>query len=159
MTPFTILLLNKRRRLSQSSKMTIGKFITITLITSIWINASEVFRYFILIRPQVQAFFNNQPGIAEMDWGIFVIWGFWDTLLTVILVFISWLFVSKFGNNIRSIFLAGTLVWSSVFVIFWVAAANMGLASWDILLIALPLSWVEMVVGVWIICRLGVIKS
>ncbi len=130
------------------------QFLIITLLTSIWINISEVFRYFVFVRPEIQAFFNYQTGIAAMDWGIFSIWGLWDTLLTAILVFIFWLYSKSFGNTSKSIFLSGTIVWAAIFVIFWVATANMGLSSWKILLITLPLSWFEMIVGAGIAAQL-----
>jgi len=134
-------------------QLSVKQFFIITLITSIWINASEVFRYFVFVKPRVQAFFDHQPGIAEMDIGIFAIWGVWDTLLTAVLVMTFWMVAQTFGNNGRSVFTGGTLVWATVFVIFWVATANMGLCNWSILLITLPLSWIEMIVGAWIAGR------
>jgi len=130
------------------------QFITITLITSIWINISEVFRYFVFVMPKVKSFFNNKEGVAEMDWGIFTIWGLWDTLLTAVLVFIFWLYAKSFGFNLRSVLVSSTIVWSSIFVIFWVATANMGLSDWDSLLVILPLCWLEMVIGAWISLKL-----
>ena len=130
------------------------QFLIITLITSIWINVSEVFRYFVLVMPRVKSFFDNKTGVAEMDLGIFAIWGFWDTLLTAVLVFVFWLYSKSFGFNSKSALISGTIVWSAVFVIFWVATANMGLSDWNILLFTLPLSWIEMVVGGWIALNL-----
>ncbi len=130
------------------------QFAIITLIVSIWINISEVFRYFVFVMPRVKSFFGNQYGIAEMDLGVFSIWGFWDTLLTAVLIFIFWLYAKSFGNNNKSVLVSSTLVWVSVFVIFWVATANMGLSNWKILLITLPLSLLEMIVGAWIASKL-----
>ncbi len=130
------------------------QFIIITLIVSIWINISEVFRYFVFVMPRMKSFFKNQSGIAEMNLGIFSIWGFWDTLLTSVLVFIFWLYSKSFGNNNKSVLISGTIVWVSIFVIFWVATANMGLSNWRILLITIPLSLFEMLVGAWIASKL-----
>ncbi len=135
-------------------KFATKQFLMITLVVSIWINISEVFRYFVFIRPRIKSFFDGRDGIAEMDLGIFTIWGFWDTLLTLALVFIFWLFARTFGNSTITVLLAGTVVWSTVFVIFWVATANMGLSDWKTLLIALPLSLLEMVVGAWLASKL-----
>ncbi|MDH7448188.1 hypothetical protein [Aquimarina sp. 2201CG14-23] len=135
-------------------KINFKHFIIITLLTSIWINISEVFRYFVLVMPRVKSFFDDKQGVADMDFGIFTIWGVWDTLLTSILVFVFWLYSKSFGNSNRSAFISGTIVWFAVFVIFWVATANMGLSEWKILWIVLPLSWLEMVVGAWIASRL-----
>jgi len=129
-------------------------FVYITLITSIWINTSEVFRYFLFVMDRTKSFFPNKENVAEMDLGIFVIWGIWDTILTAFVVLIFWLYAHVFGNNNRSVFISGTIVWVSVFVIFWVATANMGLSSWNILLITLPLSWIEIIVGSLIASRL-----
>lgn len=130
------------------------QFIFITLITSIWINASEIFRYFLFVMERTKSFFPNKEGIAEMNIIIFSIWGIWDTILTAIIVYIFWLYASVFGNTMRSIFISGTLVWIAVFVIFWVATANMGLAHWNILFITLPMSWFELIVGSWIASKL-----
>ena len=135
-------------------KIRLKRFIIITLLTSIWVNISEVFRYFVLVMPRVKAFFNYQSGIAEMDLKIFAVWGVWDTILTTILVFVFWLTAKAYGNTNKAIFIAGTTVWIGVFVIFWVATANMGLCEWSILGMTLPLSWLEMIVGAWIAAKL-----
>ena len=126
------------------------KFIVATLITSIWINASEVFRYFVFIRPRVRDFFDYKNGIAEIDVSIFTIWGLWDTLLTAVLVFAVWLCTQVYMQAKKVILISGTFIWASVFIIFWVATANMGLSEWSILFIALPLSLFEMLIGAWI---------
>ena len=130
------------------------QFAIITLTTSIWIHLSEIFRYSFFIMSRVKSFFNDKAGVVEMSSSISAIWILWDTLLTAILVFIFWLYAKSFGNNPKSVLISGTIVWLSVFVIFWVATANMGLSHWNILLIALPLSWVEMVVGTLIASKL-----
>jgi len=131
-------------------KLNLKHFIIITLLTSIWIHISETFRYFVFVMPEVKSFFDNNPNIADMDLTIFAIWGFWDTLLTSILVFIFWLYSRVFGNSNHSVLISGTIVWGAVFVIFWIATANMGLAEWNSLWITLSLSWLEMIVGAWI---------
>lgn len=137
-----------------NQKFDLKQFIIVTLLVSIWINISEVFRYFVLVRPRVKAFFTEREGIADINLGIFTIWGFWDTLLTVILVLVFWLYAKAYGNNSKSIFTSALIVWFAVFVIFWVATANMGLSNWDILLITLPLSLLEMVIGTWLASKL-----
>lgn len=125
------------------------QFVIITLLVSIWIHISEVFRYFVLVMPRMKTFFQDQSGIADMNMGIFSIWGLWDTLLTVILVFVFWLYARSFGNTAKSVWVSGIFVWMAVFVIFWVATANMGMSEWSILFITLPLSLLEMLVGAW----------
>jgi len=137
-----------------TKKFNFKHFVIITLLTSIWINISEVFRYFVLVMPRVKSFFDDKDGVADMDLGIFAIWGLWDTLLTGVLVFVFWLYSRIFGGSNRSVLSSGTIVWVAVFVIFWVATANMGLSEWEILWITLPLSWSEMIIGAWIASKL-----
>lgn len=127
--------------------ISINKFILVTIMVSIWINISEIFRYFIIVMPRVKAFFEYKTGIAEMNVIIFSIWGIWDTLLTAILVYITLLLTQNNKDILKSSLASGTLVWLSTFVIFWLATANMGLCEWGLLLIVLPLSLFEMIVG------------
>ncbi len=135
-------------------KFNFKNFIVVTLLVSIWINVSEVFRYFVFVIPRIKSYFPNKLGIADMDLKIFAIWGFWDTILTASLVFIYWLYSRVFGNSNRSVLISGTFTWLVIFVIFWIANANMGLSEWQILMITLPLSWLEMIVGNWIAFKL-----
>ncbi|OEK00263.1 hypothetical protein BFP97_01485 [Roseivirga sp. 4D4] len=138
-----------------TKKFRVKQFIIVVLITSIWINASEILRYFLLVMPMMKDYWGGvDHRIAEMDGLIFSIWGLWDTLLTGVLVFVVWLYTQFFGSSNRSIIFSSSLVWAAVFVIFWVATSNMGLSNWGILLVALPLSWVEMVIGGWISVKL-----
>ncbi|MDW3193985.1 MAG: hypothetical protein R8G66_16545 [Cytophagales bacterium] len=139
----------------QIEKFNLRQFILIALVTSIWINASEIFRYFVFVMPMTKDYWQaaNQA-VAEMNVVVFSIWGLWDILLTGVLVFVVWLYGQVFGSSMKSILTSATLVWAAVFVIFWVASANMGLSNWEILLVALPLSWIEMVIGGWIATRL-----
>ena len=143
----------------KTKRFDLKQFIYITLIVSIWINVSEIFRYFLFVMERIKTFFPNKTDVAEMDFIIFSIWGIWDTTLSAIVVFIFWLYANAFGNNNRSVFISSTIVWGSVFVIFWVATANMGLSEWNVLWIILPLSWIEMVIGTWIVSILYKRKS
>ncbi len=134
-------------------------FLVITLIVSIWVNASEVFRYFVLVRPEMHEYLSVVPGVVDMDWGIFVIWGFWDTLLTALYVFLFWLCAKVFGNNAKSILVSGFMSWCFFFLLFWVGLANMNLSSWRFLLIVLPLALVESVVASYIASKLYLRKN
>lgn len=136
-------------------KFKLKPFILIVLITSVWINASEILRYFLFVMPMTKDYWRaSHHAVAEMNVMIFSIWGLWDTLLTGVLVFVVWLYSQVFGTSFKSILTSATLVWAAIFVIFWVASANMGLSDWQMLWIALPLSWIEMIVGGWISTRL-----
>ena len=130
------------------------QFILVVLLVSLWVHASEVFRYFVLVMPRMKAYWEDMPGIAEMNLGIFSIWGIWDTLLTALLVFMYWMYSKVFGDKVSSIFNSATLAWLFTFVIFWVAAANMGYTDWSLLWITLPLSWLELLIANWMASRL-----
>lgn len=130
------------------------QFVIISLIVSIWINASEVFRYFVIVMPETREYLQMVPNVAAMDLGIFAIWGLWDTLLTLSVVFTFWLVANAFGNHLRSVFLAGTAFWVFFFVLFWLGQFNMGLSEPGLLLVVLPLAWLEMVVACFIASRL-----
>lgn len=129
-------------------------FLIIVLITSIWVNASEVFRYFIFVMPRVKEYWNGLETVADMNWTIFSIWGIWDTILTAMTVFLFWLYAQRFGNNNRSILISATITWIFFFVLYWVGAANMGYTDWSILWITLPLSLIELVIANFIASKL-----
>jgi hypothetical protein len=125
------------------------KFITTVLITSIWVNISEVFRYFVIVMPQMRKDLSAIPNVAPMDWVVFSIWGVWDTILTAFIVFIAWLCFNVFGKSMKTILVAGTTCWL-FFLLFWIGMVNMNLAKPSLLLFTLPLSWIEMTVAAWI---------
>lgn len=123
------------------------QFIIHVLLVSIWINISEVFRYFAIVMPEGRSFLTALPGALPMSLPVFAVWGVWDTLFTGFVVFLFWLVAQVFGNNRRSILLAGTIGWAGFFLLFWVGFCNMGLASPLLALKALPLAWFEVVVA------------
>jgi len=125
-------------------------FIVIVIITSIWINISEVFRYFIIVRPEMHTYLHMVPNVADMNLGIFALWGLWDTVLSSLVVFTFWLMAEKFGYNSKTVLLAGTFSWAWLFFMFWFASANMNLTSWSFVTIPMVLSWFEMVVASYI---------
>ena len=130
------------------------KFVLVALVVSIWINLSEVFRYFVIVMPKTRKYLSMVPGVAPMDWGVFAIWGIWDTLLSALVVFVYWLVAQRFGNNLKSVVFAGTTSWLFFFLLFWVAMVNMALSSVALAAIALPLAWIEMVIASYIASKL-----
>ncbi|MEM9487357.1 MAG: hypothetical protein AAGA83_27130 [Cyanobacteria bacterium P01_F01_bin.116] len=130
------------------------QFILITLIASLWINASEVLRYFAFVMPSLRQSLAAIEGVAPMNWGVFAIWGGWDTLLTGLVVFMVGLFAQLYGNTLRSALIAGKISWLFFFVLFWVGMVNMGLAEWSLAGLALLWSWFELVVASGIAVKL-----
>ncbi|MEO0473606.1 MAG: hypothetical protein AAF206_28605 [Bacteroidota bacterium] len=123
-----------------------GRIFRVVILCSLWIHISEVARYFLLIRAKMKSDFPELPHVADMNTGIFMIWGLWDTLLTAVCVIILWLMQQQFDRSRQTILQAATLSWLALFVILWVGIANMGVGKWDTLWLALPWAWIELVV-------------
>ena len=134
-------------------------FVLVTIIVSLWVNASEVFRYFLFVRPEMHNYLSALPNVADMNWGIFAIWGLWDTLLSALYVFLFWLCAQVFGNNTNAIVISGFVSWCFFFVLFWVGMANMNLSSWSYLVIVLPLALLETLVAAYIASKLYLRKT
>lgn len=128
-------------------------FVLVLLAAYLWLNVSEVFRYFAFVMPMTRDAMAVVQDVAPMNFAVFIIWGLWDTLLFAVVGIIAWLFHEKFGGGILNAFAAGTLLWLTVFCIFWLAVWNMNLTVMRVPLIALPLAWIEMVVVVAILQR------
>jgi len=121
------------------------------LIVALWINASEVFRYFAFIMPMMRDAFSDVIDVAPMNLPVFLIWGLWDTILLTAVMGFVWFYLDRFGWTIPNALLAGTLVWLAIFGILWLGLFNMNLATPLILAVALPLSWLELVVAALIL--------
>ena len=130
------------------------QFVVITLLTSIWINIAEIFRAVVIAFPRIKAFFGDRIVIGEMELSNALIWGLWDTLLTIVLVFIYWLTANTFGKNFKSIFISATITAVATLGIFWIATVNTGLGEWSTAFIVFPVAWIEMIIGAWIASKL-----
>ena len=95
--------------------------------------------------------FPQVEGIAPMNLPVFAIWGAWDTILVLAVTGFVFLFFDRFGNGLLQAIIAGSLIWTAIFVILWLGLFNMNIATGAILAIALPLSWLEMVVAALIV--------
>jgi hypothetical protein len=127
--------------------LTTKNFIIISLLVSIWVNASEVFRYFVIVKPEMQSTLSMVPNVASMDLTIFSIWGIWDTILTMCCVFMYYLYSEKYGRSVSSIIKAGTISWAFFFLLFWIGLPNMNLVNWSFIFLPLALAWIEMIVA------------
>jgi hypothetical protein len=121
------------------------------LIATAWINLSEVFRYLAIVMPAMRQDLSGVPNVAPMNLAVFSIWGLWDTILTCMLILIVWLCKDRFSNKNKMILVAGTIMWTSFFLLFWLGMVNMNLAKPALAMKALPLAWLEMVFGAWLV--------
>ncbi|MRT94585.1 hypothetical protein [Ancylomarina sp. 16SWW S1-10-2] len=133
------------------------QFIIITLITSAWIHIGETSRAALVAFPRIAAFFEGKLqviGLEQAQASHALIWVAWDTLLTAVLVFMFWLCAKAFGNNLKAILISGTVTSFATLGIFWIATVNTGLGEWSTAFIIFPIAWAELVIGAWIASRL-----
>lgn len=136
------------------NKLGFSSHVMVVVLVSVWVNASEVFRYFAIVMPETREFLHMVPNIAPMNLTVFLIWGLWDTLLTTMIVVMYWLVAQHRGHSFSSASIAGLASWAFFFVLFWVGMINMSLTSVQLALIALPLALLETVVASGIACLL-----
>jgi len=116
-------------------------------INLVWINASEVARYFGLVMPMMRAALSEAPNVAPMNLPVFLVWGLWDTIVQAAVIGFTWLLLEKIGYGVRNALAAGAMVWAAVFGVLWLGVFNMNLATPKILLAALPWALVEMCIA------------
>lgn len=122
-------------------------FWIVFLVLMFWINASEIFRYFVFVLPMMREAFEVVGDVAPVNLAVFVSWMFWDTVLICATLGFVWIYLDRFGDGWRNAVTAGTLIWASVFGLLWLGLINMNLATINIAAIALPLAWLEMVIS------------
>lgn len=130
-----------------SSRLPIG-FWTAFLANVVWINLSEVVRYFAFVMPMMREALPGVPDAAPMSVPVFLVWGLWDMILITVVTAVAWVLLGQFGRRIQAVFTIGTGIWLGIFGILWLGLFNMNLAPWSVLAVALPLAWLEMVIAV-----------
>lgn len=130
-----------------SSSLFARPFWITLLFNALWINASEVFRYFAFVMPMMRAAFPQIEDVAPMNLAVFIIWGLWDTVLLFVVTGFVWIYLERFGNSLRNALIAGAFAWLGIFVILWLGLFNMNLAPANVLAVALPLSLIELLVA------------
>lgn len=136
---------------SMAPKHQTSPFLAALFINFLWINLSEVFRYFVFVMPMMREAFPGVSDIAPMNIPVFLIWGVWDTILVVTATLLPWMAMKTFGASPMRAIGYGTGVWFAVFVILWLGLYNMNLATPAVLAVALPLAWIEMIVAALVV--------
>ena len=125
------------------------------LVNMVWINVSEVFRYFVFVMPMMRDALPTLENVAPMSWTIFLIWGVWDTILIFCVTGFIWIYLERFGCGLVSAIAGASFAWLGIFVILWLGLYNMNLTNLSVVGVALLLSWIELVVAALIVRRFG----
>ena len=125
------------------------------LVNMVWINVSEVFRYFVFVMPMMRDALPTLENVAPMSWTIFLIWGVWDTILIFCVTGFIWIYLERFGCSLVSAIAGASFAWLGIFVILWLGLYNMNLTNLSVVGVALLLSWIELVVAALIVRRFG----
>ncbi|MGF1545226.1 MAG: hypothetical protein ACFB00_12140 [Parvularculaceae bacterium] len=119
----------------------------------VWINASEVWRYFAIVRPMLRAAYPDDPGVGAMNLAIFAVWGVWATILIAAATGFFWLYLQARGATLAEAAFGATGFTLGTFGLLWLGGGNMGLAPAPIMWTALPLAWLELFVAALIVRR------
>lgn len=120
-------------------------------LSFVWVNVSEVARYFWVVRPMLHEAFPGQTQIAPMNLGIFALWGVWDLILIAAATGFYWLWIERYSDSLRQILLASLCFSGTVFGLIWMGIANMGLAPYSMMAVAIPLAWFEQAIAAGIV--------
>lgn len=108
------------------------------LVISIWINFFETLRWMLFAKPSIDLHFKaanlilpNEP-INNIFW---LVWG----IIIAVMIFI----ISKKFNVLETTF----IVWITVYVMHWIALWNMAVLPINILWLAVPLTFINVLVG------------
>lgn len=120
-------------------------------INTVWINASEIWRYLMVVKPMLHEAFPGRADIAPFTPSVFGLWSIWDSWLVFAATGFYWLYLHWTGSSIRQALTAAALFTMTVFGLLWFANANMGLVPIRFFWNAVPLAWVEQAVAALIV--------
>jgi len=121
------------------------------ILNMIWVNISEVVRYFGLVKPMLHETFPGQDGIAMVTPAIFGSWMLWDTILILAGTGFYWLYLEKFGRTKANAVICASAFTITVFGLLWLGVVNMGLVPSSFIWAALPLAWGEQIIAALIV--------
>ena len=126
-------------------------FLSTCFVVSAWISISQTFRYFVIVVPMVRAAYPDAEGIVPINLPVILAWGVWVTIYLFWAISSIWIFLERFGTSIRDSLLAGSLATIPIYGLFWLALYLMNLMTVDVIIIALPMAWVELIVAALIV--------
>jgi hypothetical protein len=108
------------------------------LLLALWINLSETVRWILYSKPKFEALYRSM-GLELPDKPINgILWMIWGVMIAFLVFILS----QKFTLLQTTI-----ITWLAVFVMIWIALWNYAILPLDILLIAAPLSLLEILIA------------
>jgi hypothetical protein len=119
------------------------------LLVSIWINISETLRWILFSKSYIDIHFEAANLVLPNDHINNILWIVWGIIIAV-MIFI----ISKKFKVLQTTF----IIWITVFVMHWLALWNFTVLPINILWLVVPLSFIEVLVGV-LICNRFLIRE
>ena len=114
------------------------------LLVSLWINIFETLRWMLFARPYIDMHFKAANLVLPNEPVNNILWLIWEIIIAV-MIFI----ISKKYKVLQTTF----IVWITVYVMHWIALWNFAVLPINILLLAVPLSFINVLVGALICSR------
>ncbi len=121
------------------------------IVNFVWINASEIWRYLVIVRPMLQAAYPGRADIAPFTLAVFASWSVWDTALIFAATGFYWLYLNWAGPKFRNAVQAATFFTVATFGLIWLGIVNMGFVAPYFIWTAVPLAWFEQAVAALIV--------
>lgn len=108
------------------------------LVVSIWINIFETLRWILFAKPEIDMHFKAANLLLPNEPINNILWLIWGIIIAVMIFTIS----KKFKVLQTTI-----IVWITVYVMHWIALWNMAVLPLNILWLAVPLTFINVLVG------------
>jgi hypothetical protein len=120
-------------------------------INFLWINASEIWRYLVIVKPMLHKAYPGRADIAPFDLPTFASWSVWDSWLILAATGFYWLYLNWAGRGIRQALTAATFLTVTVFGLIWLGVVNMGFVPAQFIWVAVPLAWIEQAIAALVV--------
>ena len=114
------------------------------LLVSLWINVYETLRWMLFAKPDIDRYFKTANIVLPNGVINNILWLIWGIIIAVIIFIIS----KKF-KVLQTTF----IVWITVYVMHWIALWNFAVLPINILLLAVPLTFINVFVGALICAK------
>jgi len=115
------------------------------LLVSLWINIFETLRWILFAKPDIDMYFKTANLVLPNETINNILWIVWGIIIAV-MIFI----ISKRFKVLQTTF----IVWLTVYVMHWIALWNMAVLPINILWLAVPLTFINVLVGALICAKL-----